>query len=167
MRSYIKNFDQIDKPHLITLVDFSRTRNDKRMWILNFAFGKPTLITHTWCAHGSGSGGANCDEVGRKDRKSCVGGFVTKHTWKSHLGQKVKSGTKTKRAMCLIGLDPTNDNARNRGIRWHGAWYVKPNNVKNSWGCICPPQDVHDKLVDHLAGGSFVFAYKDEDSIEV
>ena len=167
VRSYIKNFDQIEKPHLVTLVDYAKARNEKRMWILNFAFGKPTLIAHTWCAHGSGSGGLFAKDIGKKNRMSCVGGFVTKHTWKSHLGQKNKSGTKTKLAMCLIGLDPSNDNARSRGIRWHGAHYVKPNSVGNSWGCICPPQDVHDALVKPLSGGSFVFAYKDEDTIKI
>ena len=167
VRSYIKNFDQIKKPHLITLIDFDKVRNDKRMWVLNFAQGLPMLIEHTWCAHGKGSGGTECKLVGRNDYKSSVGGYITGRTWKSNLGQKDKSKPKVKLAMRLDGLDPTNDNAHSRGIRWHGAWYVRPNRVSNSWGCISPPQDVSDKLVKFLDHGSFVFAYKDEDSIEV
>ncbi|MEM9062524.1 MAG: murein L,D-transpeptidase catalytic domain-containing protein [Pseudomonadota bacterium] len=167
VRSYVKNFDRIEKPFLITLVDYRIPRNEKRMWVLNFAPGMPQLVVNTWCAHGTGSGGLNATEVGQNDRKSCVGGFVTAHTWKSHLGQKNKSGTKTKLAMCLHGLDPTNDRAKKRGIRWHGAHYVKPGWVGNSWGCVCPPQDVHDKLVKPLSGGSFLFTYFGEDHIEV
>lgn len=157
--SYFRNFHHLDKPNLFTLVDYRIPRNEKRMWILNFAFGKPTLVEHTWCAHGKGSGGRNATSVGKNNYQSCVGGFVTGGTWKSYLGQGTKEGPKTQYAMSLKGLDPTNDNAWKRGIRWHGAKYVKPGNVANSWGCICPPNKVNDRVVKMLAHGSFVFTY--------
>ena len=116
---------------------------------------------------GSGSGGRDATSVGKSKYRSCVGGFVTGGTWKSHLGQKDKSGPKTKRAMALYGLDPTNDNAHDRGIRWHGAWYVKPGWVANSHGCVCPPNSVNDKVVKTLAHGSFVFTYFGDEWLDV
>ncbi len=166
-RSYTKNFDQIEKPHIISLVDYRIPKKEPRLWVLNFFATSPQLVAYTWCAHGTGSGKGDTRTVGMNNRQSCVGGFVTGGTWKSNLGQKDKSAKKVKRAMALHGLDPTNANAQRRGIRWHGAHYVKKNSVGNSWGCICPPQKVHDELVDMLAHGSFVFSYFGEDTIEV
>lgn len=166
-RSYVKNIHQLEKPNLITLVDFRIPRNEARMWILNFAFGKPTLIEKTWVAHGSGSGDRNATTMGKSKRKSCVGGFRTGGTWKSYLGQGTKEGEKKHRAMALYGMDPTNDNAWKRGIRWHGAKYVKPGRVGGSGGCVCPPNDVNDRVVKTLAHGSFLFAYFGDEWLDV
>lgn len=166
-RSYAKNRDRIEKPHLISLIDFRIPKKEKRLWILDFSKTFPLLVVSTWCASGSGSGeGPETKTVGKNNRQSCVGGFVTGRTWMSALGQKDKS-KKSKLAMKLIGLDPTNDNADYRGIRWHGAHYVNPGRVADSWGCICPPQSVHDAHVKTLSHGSFVFAYFGEETIEV
>lgn len=167
MRSYRKNRAKINKPHLVTLVDYLIPPNKPRLWILNFAPAEPYVVAHTWCAHGKGSGYSEVKVVGKHDRKSCVGGFVTGGTWKSALGQKDKKAKKTKYAMALYGLDPTNDNAHPRGIRWHGAHYVKPGSVAPSWGCISPPQEVNDAYVDMLSGGSFIFSYWKEEALKV
>lgn len=170
MRSYQKNIDKIDKPHLITLIDFRIPRNRPRLWTLNFSGGGPQLVEFTLVAHGKGSGPRNspeCERVGRLSgsNMSCVGGFVTKHIYQSGLGQKDKS--KKRPAMVVEGLDPTNDNARNRGIRMHGAYYVKKSGAGRSHGCICCRQEVHEALIKVINGGSFMFSYFGEDSVEV
>ena len=61
--------------------------------------------------------------------------------------------------MVLIGLDRSNSNARNRGIRMHGAHYVSDTVAKCSHGCICCKQDIHEALIDVIQGGSFMFSY--------
>jgi hypothetical protein len=168
VQSYRKNVGQLKKPHLITLIDYRILGNEPRLWTLALIPPVPIRLCHTLVAHGSGSGkGKKVMWVSRErgSNKSCVGGFVTKHIYESRLGQKDKS--KTRPALVLEGLDPTNDNARSRGIRMHGAWYVKDNSAGNSHGCICCKQDIHEALIKIVHGGSFMFSYFGDDYFQV
>ncbi|MEL7467820.1 MAG: murein L,D-transpeptidase catalytic domain-containing protein [Pseudomonadota bacterium] len=164
--SYVRNFNELKKPHLITLIDYSIPSNKPRLWTLNFNSPIPQLMFHTIVAHGKGSGrGKTVDRVSKKrgSNESTVGGFVTKHIYQSKLGQKDK--TKKRPAMVIEGLDPSNDNARNRGIRVHGAHYVHKTRAGTSHGCICCRQEVHEALINVIHGGSFIFSYFDQKSL--
>ncbi len=168
VRSYQKNFSELSKPHLITLIDYRIPSDKPRLWTLNFFLPMPVLQFNTLVAHGIGSGsGKTVKSVSNKTgtNMSCVGGFVTRHIYSSSLGQKDKS--KKKPALVLDGLDPTNSKARSRGIRMHGAWYVYDTHCSHSHGCICCKQEVHEELITLIQHGSFIFAYFGEDSIEV
>ena len=81
VQSYTKNFDVLEKPHLVTLIDYRLESNKPRLWTLNFFYPMPVLLCHTLVAHGSGSGKVKVESVSRDrgSNKSCVGGFVTKH----------------------------------------------------------------------------------------
>lgn len=95
---------------------------------------------------------------------SCAGGFITQNVYSSSLGQQ--KGKRT--ALNISRRDPTNWGAKtNRGIRMHGAWYVTDTMIKHSHGCVCCNQAVHEALIDIIKGGSFLFSYFGEDSIEV
>jgi hypothetical protein len=69
--------------------------------------------------------------------------------------------------MVLDGLDSSNDNARARGIRMHGAHYVTDTSAGRSHGCICCKQDVHEALIKIIHGGSFIYAYFGDDHVEL
>jgi hypothetical protein len=167
-RSFQKNLGELGKPYLVTLIDYRIPSNKPRLWTLNFFAPMPMLVCNALVAHGKGSGqGKTVHSVSRKSgsNQSCVGGFVTMNTYQSGLGQKDKS--KKRPALVLEGLDPTNDNARNRGIRMHGAHYVHDDHAATSHGCICCKQEIHEALIKVIHGGSFIFSYFGEESVEV
>lgn len=167
VESYVKNIGELGKPHLITLIDYRIPSDEARLWTLNFFAPMPVLVTRTLVAHGSGSGGKMVTSVSRQSgsNKSCVGGMVTRHIYDSSLGQKDKS--KKRPAMVLDGLDSSNDNARARGIRMHGAHYVTDTSAGRSHGCICCKQDIHEALIKVIHGGSFMFSYFGDDHVEL
>jgi hypothetical protein len=111
-------------------------------------------------AHGNGAEKKGQPDVPTKfsnekgTHLSCVGAFVTRHSWPSTLGKDT-----TGRAMGLYGLDATNVNARWRGIHFHGAVYVKPDSVKNSHGCFATQTKENKDVIGRLEKGSFVYAY--------
>ncbi len=145
-------------PDLITIVDFRLSRRKERLWVVDLA--KRKVLFKTYVAHGGGT-----KTVGKqgdiaknfsnaaKTHLSCVGSFITRHTWGSGLGGV--SGT----AMGLRGIETTCTNAQSRGIHFHGAKYVKATSVGNSHGCFATPPVVNEDLVKVLRNGSFVYAY--------
>lgn len=173
--SYQKNFTRLKKPHLITLIDYGRDSSARRLWTLGFFGPVPTLLAHCRVAHGCGaSGNGQKDSPAseakisntRGSNRSSVGGFVTHHIYSSGLGQKDKS--KKRPALVLEGLDTSNSNARSRGIRMHGAWYVsETGSMGRSHGCICCQQDIHEALIQIIQGGSFLYAYKDAEHVSL
>ena len=167
VESYVKNLGELKKPHLVTLIDYRIPSDEPRLWTLNFFAPMPVLVCRTLVAHGKGSGGNTVTSVSRQSgsNQSTVGGFVTRHIYQSSLGQKDKS--KKRPAMVLDGLDRSNDNARARGIRMHGAHYVTDGRAGRSHGCICCKQDVHEALIKVIHGGSFMYAYFGDDYVEL
>ena len=139
---------------IVTLVDFRRSKNTERLWVVDLQ--KRSILHETWVCHGAGSGsGTVPSSFSNKSgtHKSCVGPFITRHSWPSQLG-KVNG-----RAMGLWGLAKTNSAAKARGIHFHGASYVKPGSVSQSHGCFGTIPSVNEALVDLLQRGHFVFAY--------
>jgi hypothetical protein len=167
VESYTKNLGELKKPHLVTLIDYRIPSDEPRLWTLNFFAPMPVLVCRTLVAHGKGSGEKTVTSVSRQSgsNKSTVGGFVTRHIYQSGLGQKDKS--KKGPAMVLDGLDSSNDNARARGIRMHGAHYVTSTSAGRSHGCICCKQDVHEALIKVIADGSFMFSYFGDDHVQL
>lgn len=149
---------QLRIAHLITIVDFRLSRRSERLWVVDLEARK--VLFKTWVAHGSGT-----TKVGKqgaiptnfsnaaKTHLSCVGSFITRHTWGSGLGGV--SGT----AMGLRGIESTCTNAQTRGIHFHGAKYVSSASVGNSHGCLATPPVVNEDLVKVLRHGAFVYAY--------
>jgi hypothetical protein len=139
---------------LLTLIDFRIPQNSERLWVVNLA--ERRILHHALVCHGAGSGATAIPKSFSNQggtKQSCVGAFITRHSWPSTLGKV--SG----RAMGLWGLDKTNSNAQSRGIHFHGATYVKPGGVSQSWGCFGTMASVNETLVDLLQRGHFVYAY--------
>jgi hypothetical protein len=139
---------------IVTLVDFRKSKNERRLWVVDLR--TRSILHETWVCHGSGSGAGTVPTSFSNQsgtHKSCVGPFLTRHSWSSQLGGV------NGRAMGLWGLEKTNSNAKNRGIHFHGASYVKPGSVGQSHGCFGTIPSVNETLVDLLQKGHFVFAW--------
>jgi hypothetical protein len=147
--------------HLLTLIDFRKINTEHRLWLVDIK--NDLVLRKELVGHGTGSalkgspGWAKFFSNEPASKASCVGGFVALNTWPSELGGQ--SGT----ALAVDGLDKSNAAARSRGIRFHGATYVKPSSVGNSHGCFVTMSPVNEHLVKVISGGSFVYAFGGDD----
>ncbi|KTC67913.1 hypothetical protein Lbir_2515 [Legionella birminghamensis] len=145
----------VKKP-LLTVIDYSLPSNKQRMWI--FDLNKERLLYNTYVAHGKNSG----MDVPRhfsntmSSKESSLGTYVTRDTYYGSKGLSLN----------LQGLERgINDNAYNRRVVIHGAWYVEPDFIKKtgragrSWGCPSIAQTLAKPVINMIKGGSVVFAY--------
>jgi hypothetical protein len=89
-------------------------------------------------------------------KETSLGTFVTKGTYMGSKGYSLN----------LQGLEKGfNDNAYNRRVVIHGAWYVEPDFIKKagragrSWGCPSIAKTLAKPVINTIKGGSVVFAY--------
>lgn len=145
---------------VLTVIDYSLPSTAPRLWVLDLAHGK--ILFHELVAHGSGSGDNYATRFSNLDgsQQTSLGLYLTRDTYEGGNGYSLK----------LQGLDPgVNDNALDRKIVMHGAWYVSPEQIRRvgrlgrSWGCpALPIEDAH-RVIDAIKGGTFLFAYSAAD----
>ena len=142
---------------VLTLVDFSRPSQQKRLWVIDVAGGR--VLFHTLVAHGKASGGdlpvAFSNQGGSE--MSSLGFYRTAPA--TYLG---KHGLSLK----LYGLDPGfNTNAENRAVVVHGADYVCEEFVRahgrlgRSQGCPALPAGQAAAIVQAIKGGSVLYLH--------
>ena len=145
----------VKKP-LLTVIDYSLPSSKQRMWI--FDVRREQLLYNTYVAHGQNSGMTTPNHFSNQpsSKATSLGTFVTKDTY---IGSKGIS-------LNLQGLEKGfNDNAYNRRVVIHGAWYVEPDFIKKagragrSWGCPSIAQTIAKPVINTIKGGSVVFAY--------
>ncbi len=152
-----KNADQkgqVKKP-VLTVIDYSLPSNKQRMWI--FDMHKERLLYNTYVAHGRNSGEVAHDFSNRESSKqSSLGTYITKDTYIGHKGYSLN----------LKGLDAGfNDNAYNRRVVMHGAWYMEPDFIRKtgraglSWGCPAIADTLAKPVINTIKNGSVIFAY--------
>lgn len=144
------------KKQVLTVIDYSLPSNKQRMWI--FDLSKERLLYNTYVAHGRNSGADTPHHFSNKfsSKETSLGTFVTRDTY---IGSKGYS-------LNLQGLERGfNDNAYDRRVVIHGAWYVEPDFIKKagragrSWGCPSIAQTLAKPVINTIKGGSVVFAY--------
>src|SRR5690606_15989395 len=124
----------LKRPLIMTLIDFTLPAKSKRLWTFNLVLQYP--LAYTFVSHGVNSGGKGVAATKfsnkSKTHKPCIAGFATYHkTHSSELGGVSGLGLR------VHGLDPgVNNNAKIRGIVFHGAKYVKETGAGRSWGCF-------------------------------
>src|SRR5471030_3135189 len=99
---------------MLTVIDFTKSSREKRMWIIDVA--NKELILHTWVAHGEGSGMDMANRFSDKvsSYQSSVGFYLTNEIYFGKHGRSLRLG----------GLDAGfNTNARRREIVVHAADY--------------------------------------------
>lgn len=144
----------VKKP-VLTVIDYSLPSNKQRMWV--FDVRNERLLYNTYVAHGKNSGVVAQHFSNRESSKqSSLGTYITKDTYIGHKGYSLN----------LQGLEHGfNDNAYNRRVVIHGAWYVEPDFIRKagraglSWGCPAIAQTLAKPVINTIKNGSVIFAY--------
>ncbi|MFT4059133.1 MAG: murein L,D-transpeptidase catalytic domain family protein [Legionella sp.] len=146
---------EVKKP-VLTVIDYSLPSNKQRMWV--FDVNKERLLYNTYVAHGRNSGNNTPTHFSNinSSKESSLGTYITSDTYIGHKGYSLN----------LVGMDKGfNDNAYNRRVVIHGAWYVEPDFIKKagraglSWGCPAIAQTLAKPVINTIKNGSVVFAY--------
>lgn len=146
----------IDAPPTLTLIDYSRTSVEPRLWVFDLSTGK--LLYKELVAHGRNTGeNMSVDFSDRMDsRQSSIGLFVTRDTYVGSNGYSLR----------LDGLEPGfNGHARERAIVMHGAPYVseeiaaRQGRIGRSWGCPALREAIARDVIETVRGGGVIFSY--------
>jgi L,D-transpeptidase catalytic domain len=143
------------KKDLLTVVDFSKSSNTKRLWIIDMATN--TVVYNTLVAHGRNSGDefATSFSNSNSSNKSSLGFYATGEIYVGKHGRSLR----------LDGLEATNNNARSRGVVMHAADYVSENFIKQhnrlgrSQGCPALPSNLTAEVINLIKDKSCLFIY--------
>ena len=157
LKAYIKARQKgYDNKQLLTVIDYSKSSVEKRLWVFDLKKGK--ALFNTWVSHGKNSGGTNSTSFSNQlgSLKSSLGVFVTTEPYIGSKGYSLR----------MKGLEPgVNDNAYKRDIVFHGAWYVDASTIQRygqigrSWGCPAVSTSTARSLIDTIKENTVVFAY--------
>ena len=149
---------RIERHDRIAVADFSASSSRPRFHLINLGDGR---VTSKLVAHGSGSDPAHTGYLQRFSNSngsnaSCEGAFVTDDYYVGKHG----------RSQRLIGLDRTNNNALDRAIVVHAAWYANPDMIARrgmlgrSQGCFAVGEDELSEVFAKLGPGRMIYAAK-------
>ena len=139
---------------ILTVIDFSKSSREKRMWIIDVA--AKDLLLNTWVAHGEGSGGDFATRFSDRidSHESSLGFYITDDVYYGKHGRSLR----------LDGLDAGfNSNARVRDIVVHAAGYVSERTIEKegrlgrSFGCPAVSPKVADAVIDAIKDKTLMF----------
>lgn len=148
---------QLENPAILTIVDFSQSSKNKRMYVIDFQ--KQALLFNTFVAHGRNTGEEFAKYFSNVEGtlKSSLGFYVTKN----HV-----IGSKVGLSLIIRGVEKGfNDNAINRQIIMHGADYAtedfirKTGRLGRSYGCPSLPPDLIKPVIETIEKGTCLFIY--------
>ena len=158
LRAYVKaRKEGRDSKGLLTIIDYSKPSVDRRLWVFDLVHNK--LLFNTWVSHGRNSGRAQSTQFSNQhgSLKSSLGVFVT--TAETYMGGNGYS-------LRIRGLERgINDNAYQRDIVFHGAWYATEDVAKRygqlgrSWGCPAVSKKVAKPLIDAIRDDTLILAW--------
>lgn len=146
---------KIQKP-LLTVVDFSLSANEKRLWIIDLESN--AVLYQTYVAHGRNTGNEFAKSFSNipESFQSSLGFYATAETYIGKHGYSLR----------LDGLEKgINDKARERAIVIHGANYVSENFISQhgrlgrSLGCPSLPKEESKTIIDMIKEKSCLFIY--------
>lgn len=144
------------KKPVLAVIDYSLPSSKQRLWI--FDLNRCRLLYNTYVAHGVNSGSTVPHHFSNQSssRETSLGTYVTQDTYMGSKGISLN----------LKGLEQGfNNNAYNRRVVMHGAWYMEPGFIHQtgragrSWGCPAVGQKIAKPIINLLKGGSVLFAY--------
>ena len=153
---HLKHTQELTDTQFITIIDFSKYCNKKRLWVLDLVHQKVKI--NEWVAHGKRSGNDYATTFSNRynSQKSSLGFYVTGGTYWG----------RNKFSLKLHGLEKSyNSNAFSRGIVIHGANYISTKIVKRnerigrSFGCPAVSKSSNKKIINTIKGGSCLFIY--------
>lgn len=157
----LKGFYQLQdkgllQKELLTIIDFSMSSNEKRLWIIDMA--TETVLMNTYVAHGKNTGEEFATSFSNTDssNKSSLGFYTTGEVYNGKHGLSLK----------LDGIEKgINNNARRRGIVMHAADYVSTSFIKahnrlgRSQGCPAVPAELSAQIIELIKNKSCLFIY--------
>ncbi|MDP3312083.1 murein L,D-transpeptidase catalytic domain family protein [Lutibacter sp.] len=144
------------KKDILTLIDFSLSSIEKRLWIIDLKTN--TVIYNSLVAHGRNSGNEYAQFFSNKvsSFKSSIGFFATGETYIGKHGYSLR----------LDGLNKgINCSARERAIVIHGAEYVSNSFINQtgrlgrSLGCPSLPKQISKEVIDIIKNKSLLYIY--------
>jgi hypothetical protein len=146
----------VERPELLTVIDYSRPSTEPRLWVLDLA--RSEVAYEELVAHGRGSGENDAVRFTNApgSHASSLGLYVTGDTYVGQHGRSLR----------LAGLEPgVNDRAGERLIVMHGADYVSRafaathGRLGRSWGCPAVDPKIAHHLIDRIQAGTPLFIY--------
>lgn len=149
---------RIPNHDVIGIADFTKPSRESRFYIMDLRTG---MVTQHLCAHGRGSDPAHSGWLAYFSNSygseaTSNGAYLTGDTYFGKYGHSMR----------LYGLDHTNNNALQRAIVVHSAWYAEPAQVEahgklgRSEGCFALPGISHAEAMTRLGSGRLLFADK-------
>jgi hypothetical protein len=151
---------QLENPAILTIVDFSQSSKNKRMYVVDLQC--KTLLYNTYVAHGRNTG----EEYARYfsnvsgTLKSSLGFYITRNH---------AMGAKVGLSLIIQGMEKGfNDNAVSRQIIIHGADYAtedfirKTGRLGRSYGCPSLPPELIKPVIATIEKGSCLFIYQSD-----
>jgi hypothetical protein len=142
---------------VVGVADFGRSSSIPRFHLIDMHGGRVETFL---VAHGRGSDPAHTGWLQHfsnlpGSEATSAGAFLTKDLYFGAHG----------RSRRLAGLDPDNNQAEQRGIVVHGAWYVNRDlaargAIGRSEGCFAFEQDQVGQIIDRLGAGRLILATK-------
>ncbi|MEO7047121.1 MAG: murein L,D-transpeptidase catalytic domain family protein [Ferruginibacter sp.] len=153
---YLKAKGRISNENILSIVDFTKSSSQKRLFVIDLANKK--VLFNTYVAHGQNSGEEYANRFSNKPEsfESSLGFYVTEDTYIGKNGYSLH----------LSGLENgINDRADERAIVMHGAPYVSENFIRSkgylgrSWGCPAVPENLNRPIIEKIKNGSCLFIY--------
>jgi len=157
----LKKEQTINRPEVITIIDFSLPSNQERLWVLDLVESK--VLYHCLVSHGRNSGEVMAEKFSNKPGSyaSSPGFYTTGETYFGKHGFSLR----------LNGIENgINDKARERAIVIHGADYVssefieKNGRLGRSLGCPAVPEELSTEIIETIKDGTCLFVYAPTDS---
>ena len=154
--SKLANKGKLNRDSILTIVDFSRSSSEKRMYIIDLK--NIELLFNSRVAHGKNSGMEYAHHFSNTaaSHKSSLGFYITQSTYRGENGYSLR----------LQGVERNiNDKALKRSIVIHGARYADENFLHEkgmlgrSFGCPAIPMENHKVIIDAIKEGSCLFIY--------
>ncbi|HAM10137.1 MAG TPA: hypothetical protein DDY34_10385 [Bacteroidales bacterium] len=146
----------INRPEVITIIDFSLPSDKERLWVLDIINKK--VLYCCLVSHGRNSGDLKAESFSNipGSNASSPGFYSTGETYHGKHGL----------SLTLNGLEPDiNDKARTRSIVMHGADYVSSDFIRRhgrlgrSHGCPAVPAGQSNEIINTIKEGSCLFIY--------
>lgn len=154
--SKLVNNGKLNRDSILTIIDFSRSSREKRMYIIDLK--NVELLFNSRVAHGKNSGMEYAQQFSNvmSSHKSSLGFYVTAKTYSGENGYSLR----------LKGMERNiNDKAFRRSIVIHGAGYADDDFLQEkgilgrSFGCPAIPMENHRAIIDAIKEGSCLFIY--------
>jgi hypothetical protein len=159
----LKQQNKLSQKDIISIIDFSLSSNDKRLWIIDLK--SKTLLFHSLVAHGRNTGEVYAEKFSNipHSNQSSLGFYATAQTYIGKHGLSLR----------LTGLEQgINDRAATRAIVMHGADYVSESFIKKvgrlgrSQGCPAIPYAIHEDVIRKIEGGTCLFIFHPDNTYQ-